>query len=354
MNTHIASEIFEFITEKAGPYAWWMLGSFLLSIALFLAPSSIVVPILRNYSSPEVAPVLGILRAYLDATTLAQNLYRAVIIIAVVLQLFFFVKTVMRGARYIFWVLILVAIYFGSLFWILSFSNVFQIGNFIEMVTEDIRQIEEGELETAVIHISPRYRPVSIIGPLDPLVDYQSPVERWSGIRPSEGMGWEGFTFPLAMGFERNTNREFSDRRSVAENMQHAQLYRVTFTSNLRFVYAVEMVDAQYFLDRLPPPEPRDMGYADPAFFGTWYFEDDPSWTMIFHENGGAFRGVEGDMQFFSWGIVVDGILSTSTEIEFGRISTESWDYEIIDDRLFLRSRRAVARERNYVRQIAE
>ena len=118
----------------------------------------------------------------------------------------------------------------------------------------------------------------------------------------------------------------------------------------MHFVYSVERVDAEYFIAQLPLPEPRNVGYLDPALFGTWYYENDPAWTMDFHENGGGLRGTEGDTHFFSWGIVFDEILSIYAEVTLGRISYESWDFTITDDYLLLRSPRG-GRERKYIRR---
>ena len=78
--------------------------------------------------------------------------------------------------------------------------------------------------------------------PLDAFLGYESPLQIIRGIRPGEGLGWEIFRVPLSLEFECNTERPYDDSRSVAHNLEHAQLYEVTFTSGQRLVYAIERV----------------------------------------------------------------------------------------------------------------
>jgi len=346
---HALTRLIIFIMEKAGPYAWWMFGAFFLSMVLLLIPGNIVIFIAQDYSM-TAAPALGLLNAYYTAANLTQILYIAVAAIAIGLQLFFLVKTLLRGARYMIFAMILSAAYLGAMGWVLNHSEFFDYAPFALEAAEDIRQIEDDTLETAIIHISPREFSDIIIGPFVPLLPYASPVQRVNGIRPGEGSGWEAFNIPLDLGFERNTDREFNEHRSISDNLAHAQLYRVTFTSHMRLVYTIEPVSIEQYRSQRPLPTPSNQGFVDDTFFGTWYLEDDPSWRMVFHENGGGLRGHEGAQQFFSWGTVNDDILSIEAEIDIGRVSSEGWDFVIEDDRLWVRNRRGRNEERVYVR----
>ena len=242
----IELKIIQKVMDFAGVYAYWMLGAFLVSIALFLAPSNLVVPILNNYSASDTIPALSILQAYHRAVSLTQIMYAVVIVIAVMVQIFFLVKTAKSGTRYLVGAIPLVIAIFGMLGGILIFSNVLDHRQFINQVSADIRQIEEGNLETATIHISPRLQlsTGNLMGsPLDIfLVNYNSPLQIIRGIRPGERLGWEDFKVPLALQFERNTNRSFDETRNIAHNLEHAQLYRVRFTSVQRVVYSIEPV----------------------------------------------------------------------------------------------------------------
>jgi len=233
------------ILDLAGPYAYWMFGAFIASLGLFLLPSNVVVPILRGYSSPDIIPALSILQAYLRAASIAQTLYIIAIVVTVGVQLFFLVITVRRGVRYLIGAVPFVIIAFGIFGVILLHSGVLGLGGFIDQARADIRQIEEGRMQTATIHINSRPRDVSdgMNSPLDILVDYSSPLQTIRGIRPSEGLGWESFRVPLALQFESNTQRPYYENRSIEYNLEHAQLYSVTFTSNRRLVYAIEWIN---------------------------------------------------------------------------------------------------------------
>ena len=332
--------LFQRILENAGPYKWWMFGMFIASLALVLIPSNVVVPILRNYYSPDVPPALGILQAYHRAASIAQILYWIAIVITVSVQLFFLVKTIIKSARHIVGALILAVVFLGFFGWLVSHSNVFDYGRFLERVAQDIQQFEEGNLETEILHLSPRNLSVNVIGPLDPLVNYATPIQVINGIRPAEGGTWQGYMIPLVMEFERNSEREFNERRSVSQNLEEAQLYRFTFTSNLRLVYSIELVTLGYFLAQRIPSLPV-VGYVDSALLGGWYLVDNPSWIMVMIDDNLGLRGEEGDMLLFSWGISND-ILLMYTEYEFGRITSYLWDYEFDGDELWLTSRRGL------------
>jgi len=233
------------ILDLAGPYAYWMFGVFLLSLGLFLLPSNVVVPILRGYSSLGTDPALAILHMYLRAGSIAQTLYTVVIALTVGAQLFFLVITAKRSLRYLVGAVPFVVGALGFFCVILLHSGVLGLSSFNDQLAADIRQIEEGQLETATIHINSRQR-IDISNcmgsPLDILVSYDSPLQTIRGIRPGEGLGWESFRVPDALQFERNTQRPYDENRSIAQNLEQAQLYHVSFTSNLRLVYAIEWV----------------------------------------------------------------------------------------------------------------
>ena len=237
--------IIQKILDLAGPYAYWMVGFFIFSVALFLVPSNIVVPIINNYSSPGVVPALSMLQAYYRAVNVAQILYGIFIAIAAGAQIFFLAKTIKQSTRFLVGAIPLFIAIFVLLAGILMLLNVQNYGKFLDQVSADIRQIENGSMETARIHISPR--PQANISnrmgsPLDAFIAYESPLQIIRGIRPGEGLGWEDFRVPLSLDFSRNTARPFDERRSIAHNLEHAQLYKITFTSGQRLVYAVERV----------------------------------------------------------------------------------------------------------------
>jgi len=345
--------LFEFIMEKGGRYAWWMLGAFLFSVALLLIPDHVVLSMLRDYASNSDVPAIAILSAYGTAANYALTLFYIVMAVAVVLQFFFFVRAAVKNMRHFFFTFILLIIFLGSFGWLVVVMEVFEYSTFAERAAEDIGQIEEGELETAIIHLSTRQLNAGVLGHFDIIMEYESPINRVSAIRPGEGASWEGFLIPLGLGFQPNTDREFSDRRNSAQNLEYAQLYRVTFTSNMKLVYSIEEVTAEYFLGQRPLPEPTQIGVLDPAFFGIWHYEDDPDWVVEFHENGGGLRDVNGENLFFSWGILeLDGnyILDMYIITGFGRSTREGWRFEVTDDYMWLQSTRAGARERTYVR----
>jgi len=344
---------FEFILVKGGRYAWWMFGAFLFSAALLLIPNLVVTPMLRDYASNSNVPAIAILSAYGTAANYALTLFYIVIAIAVVLQFFFFIRAAVKNIRHFFFTFILLIVFLGSFGALVVFIDVLAYGTFAERAAEDIQQIEDGELETAIIHLSTRRVNPRILGPFDILLDYESPINRVSAIRPNEGMGWEGFVIPNQLEFVPNTEREFSDSRNSAQNLEYAQLYKVVFTSNLKLVYSIEEVTAEYFLGQRPLPEPRGVGDIDSAFFGTWHYENDAEWVVEFHENGGGLRDIHGENLFFSWGILEisgDYILDLTIETGFGRSTSEGWRFEVTDDYMWLQSTRAGASERTYVR----
>jgi len=345
--------LFEFILKKAGPYAWWMLGAIILSVALLLVPNAVIVPALRDYAAHSDIPATAILTAYGNAANTALNLSYIAVAIGVVLQLFFFIMTLVKSTRHAFASFIVLIVFLGSFAALVLVTGYLDYGNFVAHASEDIAQIEDNELETAIVHLSPREINTGIFGPMDIILNYESPILRVNAIRPAEGLGWEPLVIPLGLGFTPNAARAFSDSRSVADNMEHAQLYRVTFTTNLRLVYSIEEVSAEYFLAQRPLPDPREIGVLNSDFFGTWHYEDDPNWVVEFHENGGGLRDTNGDDMFFSWGILeFDGneILSLYIETGIGRVTSEDWNFVISGDHMWLQSRRAGARERNYIR----
>jgi len=241
--THLQGRLLGKILDLAGPYAYWMFGAFIACLGLFLIPSNVVVFILRDYSSHGDVPALSILQTYLRAGSIAQTLYMVVIAITVGVQLFFLVITARRSVRYLIGAVPFAVLALGFFGVILLHSGVLGLSSFNEQAAADIRQIEEGRMETATIHINSRQRAEirnDMGSPLDILVSYDSPLQTIRGIRPGEGLGWESFRVPDALQFESNAQRPYDENRSISQNLEHAQLYHVTFTSNRRLVYSIE------------------------------------------------------------------------------------------------------------------
>ena len=89
------------------------------------------------------------------------------------------------------------------------------------------------------------------------------------------------------------------------------------------------------------------VGIIDPALIGTWEWDDDPTWRYVFNENGGGNRGFEGETEAFTWG-TVDG--NQLRIFHIGSL-TDSWNFTITGDSLWLGSGQQAGLEFNYTRR---
>ena len=80
-----------------------------------------------------------------------------------------------------------------------------------------------------------------------------------------------------------------------------------------------------------------------PELIGTWDWDNDPSYTYIFNDNGSGTRGFPGQLEAFEWTTIDDNLLIDTP------IMLESWTFTIVDGVLTIDSRQAPGLTWSYI-----
>ncbi len=99
--------------------------------------------------------------------------------------------------------------------------------------SEDIVQVETGQLKTTVVWLSPKIRAVSL-----PPYDKSMPkvLTRYGGITADPRDEWERFYVPDSLNFALDTDRLFDEKKTIQWNLENAVQYEVTYTNNFHIV----------------------------------------------------------------------------------------------------------------------
>lgn len=105
----------------------------------------------------------------------------------------------------------------------------------------DLAQMESGGLETVTVWLSPKLHPDSLGGPYT--AGQPQPVTRYGGISSETGGVWVRFYIPDVLAFQLDPDALYDETKDLNWNQAHARQYRLTYTTNLHLVMAVEPVE---------------------------------------------------------------------------------------------------------------
>lgn len=100
-------------------------------------------------------------------------------------------------------------------------------------VKEDIAQMENGQLETVTVWLSPKIRPCAL-----PPYDKNMPksLTRYGGIGDETEGEWVKFYVPNSLGFSLEQDALYEEKETIEWNIEHAVQYEVTYTQNFHVV----------------------------------------------------------------------------------------------------------------------
>ncbi|MCL2388338.1 MAG: DUF5640 domain-containing protein [Defluviitaleaceae bacterium] len=88
----------------------------------------------------------------------------------------------------------------------------------------------------------------------------------------------------------------------------------------------------------------------DEELVGTWYWNADGAYRYTFNADGTGERGFPETHQTFTWSTLGDLLVIYRDHSRRNEIANESWDFEIVDDVLTIRSHHAAKTNFSYVR----
>lgn len=101
---------------------------------------------------------------------------------------------------------------------------------------EDIAQIEDGNLQTVTVWLSPKLRKCAL-----PPYDKNMPksLTRYGGISDETQGEWVKFYVPNSLGFSLEQDALYEEGETIQWNLEHAAWYKVTYTQNFHVVTEV-------------------------------------------------------------------------------------------------------------------
>ncbi len=110
----------------------------------------------------------------------------------------------------------------------------------ISQANEDLMQIETGQLEEAVLWISPKAHSSRLPGPY--AKNQPEPVMRYGGIGDKTDRKWVHFYVPDCLSFSLDQNALYNENMSIKWNKENARQYRFRYTSNFNLVVSADPV----------------------------------------------------------------------------------------------------------------
>ena len=104
----------------------------------------------------------------------------------------------------------------------------------------ELEQVERGSLETAEVWIHPKAVAAHLPGMGGE--GYQSLARNYHVIGADTGGEWVEVFVPDALGFSLNMERPYRERQTVLWNLEHAQRYQISYTSNFHLVTEITPV----------------------------------------------------------------------------------------------------------------
>lgn len=103
---------------------------------------------------------------------------------------------------------------------------------------EDITQLERNEAEQKIFWLDSTTAPTGLPGPY--AGGQPEPLTRFNALAPEASANWIKLYIPDWLDFSADTAQPFYQSRSIEWNLENAQAYRFTYTSNLHLVVAAE------------------------------------------------------------------------------------------------------------------
>lgn len=141
--------------------------------------------------------------------------------------------------------------------------------------SEDIAQIESGQLREVTVWLSPKSRAARLPGPY--AEGQPEPVTRYGGISQETNGVWVEFYVPDCLHFSLDQNALYQEEESILWNEEHARQYRICYTENFCLAVSVEPVGG--LAPEGSPQEWETQVYED-AYLS---YEIPASWQI--HEN---------------------------------------------------------------------
>lgn len=107
----------------------------------------------------------------------------------------------------------------------------------------DLAQIEAGALETVEVWVSPQSRSGGLPGPYGS--GQPRLITRRGIVGEDTGYEWVIVRIPNALNFSLDPDRLFDETRPAAWNLEHAQQYRVSYTSNFHLVTEITPIGGE-------------------------------------------------------------------------------------------------------------
>ena len=101
----------------------------------------------------------------------------------------------------------------------------------------ELEQVESGQLETAEVWVHPRVDAGRLPGAWGG--SYRSLVRNYHVMGFDTGGGWVEVLVPNAMEFSLDMERPYRESLSIPWNLEHAQRYRVSYTTNFHLVVEI-------------------------------------------------------------------------------------------------------------------
>ena len=114
-----------------------------------------------------------------------------------------------------------------------------------EIFKQEIATIEEGKLETAVVHFSsdPYQRDMTTLGNVNKTMYYAGSGYQVKNDKVTEERieSWTKFYVPNSMDFTLDIEHMYNEQKSIQWNDEYATMYRITYTPNLKLITSIEI-----------------------------------------------------------------------------------------------------------------
>ena len=104
----------------------------------------------------------------------------------------------------------------------------------------DMAQLESGQLQEAIVWLTPNGRPSRLPGPYGE--GQPEPVTLYRGIGAGTDVMWADFYLPNCLHFSPDPDAPYRENESISWNREHARQYLIRYTENFRLAVSVEPV----------------------------------------------------------------------------------------------------------------
>ncbi len=115
-----------------------------------------------------------------------------------------------------------------------------KVPTLLKNVQQDIRQVENGQLEVSEVWLNDR---ITVEGMPGPFAGQEVEVmTQYRGIGESTNNSWTSFYVPTCIPFQPNTESMFNEYKSIEWNTENTAMYRIHHTSNMKIVTEIEKI----------------------------------------------------------------------------------------------------------------